>query len=484
MNGKMSAKVLCPTLNVMLVKTIKALCEINIRYDQKLEISGCLHVRSDGEKVLTCLIDEETLKGASNAASLDIARLGMPNVPIAFPPPQMPAGLNRPPGHMPEPFMPPVQSVYRPPDPSPPQLSPEPSQPMECVAREETVGTQENSIENSPISSVHSRTPENMEAEVALAHAHARNLTSASTIRRQAHEEILAHLSRGVDTPKSPPIHAAFKLGPRPEVPNANQATQNHVKLPNIQTLAQSLPKFPLVKTETVDHPPATSAAITTEAKAADGATGSFPPGVTPPAGLPMQGFPVDPMVGVNVEVQSQMDAEGNLVHKKRYQCMFCGIFLSTKCYLKNHINAMHTKARVYPCELCERYFYSAGALRIHKLRNHWHGSKKHKCTHCGDTFLLPIELRKHLLKKHVGASQMMSEPLSPSHVGAAKLEDISPPSSNAAADPPSQPVHGLPHRGSPLPQHPHMAHAEPHVPAGAVPTTPQALALHPDSNE
>ena len=112
-----------------------------------------------------------------------------------------------------------------------------------------------------------------MEAEVALAHAHARNLTSASTIRRQAHEEILAHLmSRGVDTPKSPPIHAAFKLGPRPEVPNANQATQNHVKLPNIQTLAQSLPKFPLVKTETVDHPPATSAAITTEAKAEDGA--------------------------------------------------------------------------------------------------------------------------------------------------------------------------------------------------------------------
>jgi len=63
----------------------------------------------------------------------------------------------------------------------------------------------------------------------------------------------------------------------------------------------------------------------------------------------------------------------------------------------------MHTRARVYPCELCERYFYSAGALRIHKLRNHWLGAKKHICLQCGETFLLPIELRKHVVKKHYG---------------------------------------------------------------------------------
>ena len=47
------------------------------------------------------------------------------------------------------------------------------------------------------------------------------------------------------------------------------------------------------------------------------------------------------------------------------------------------------------------RYFYSAGALRIHKLRHHWAGSKKHKCPHCQDSFLLPVELRRHLVKKH-----------------------------------------------------------------------------------
>ena len=47
----MDNKLLCPTLSMMLVKTIKALCEINIHYDQKLEITGSLHVRSDGNKV-------------------------------------------------------------------------------------------------------------------------------------------------------------------------------------------------------------------------------------------------------------------------------------------------------------------------------------------------------------------------------------------------------------------------------------------------
>ena len=81
---------------------------------------------------------------------------------------------------------------------------------------------------------------------------------------------------------------------------------------------------------------------------------------------------------------------------------MFCGIYLSTKCYLKNHVNAMHTRSRVYQCDLCEHYFYSAGAMRIHKLRNHWQNSKKHRCDQCGESFLLPIELRKHLQKRHL----------------------------------------------------------------------------------
>ena len=52
----MDPKLMCPTLTIMLTKTIKALCEVNIKYEKNLEISGSLHVRSDGEKILTCLI--------------------------------------------------------------------------------------------------------------------------------------------------------------------------------------------------------------------------------------------------------------------------------------------------------------------------------------------------------------------------------------------------------------------------------------------
>lgn len=96
-------------------------------------------------------------------------------------------------------------------------------------------------------------------------------------------------------------------------------------------------------------------------------------------------------------EILTTVNSKG----QKKFQCMFCGILLSTKNYLKNHVNAVHTKSRVYPCELCERFFYSAGALRIHKLRHHWANSKKHFCPHCQEAFLLPVELRRHVVKKH-----------------------------------------------------------------------------------
>ena len=92
----MDAKLLCPTLSVVLVKTIKALCEINIKYDNKLEITGSLHVRSDGQKVLTCLLDEESVKGQHDAARIAelAARLSMAAATFPFTHLQMPATIN------------------------------------------------------------------------------------------------------------------------------------------------------------------------------------------------------------------------------------------------------------------------------------------------------------------------------------------------------------------------------------------------------
>jgi len=81
-----ATKLMCPTLSVVLVKTIKALCEINIKYDSKLEITGSLHVRSDGQKVLTCVLDEESLKGQHDAARIAelAARLSMAAATFPF----------------------------------------------------------------------------------------------------------------------------------------------------------------------------------------------------------------------------------------------------------------------------------------------------------------------------------------------------------------------------------------------------------------
>ena len=84
----------------------------------------------------------------------------------------------------------------------------------------------------------------------------------------------------------------------------------------------------------------------------------------------------------------------------KKWQCMFCGIMVSSKFYLSSHVNAVHTRTRVYPCELCGKVFYSHGAQRIHKLRNHW-VEKRHKCPHCSQLFVLPFELRQHVQRKH-----------------------------------------------------------------------------------
>ena len=95
MDSNISPKVLCPTLSVVLVKTIRALCEINIHFDHTLEITGSLHVRSDGDKVLTCLLDEDCIKDQQDAATrmTELAsRLSLANAAFAM----LPSAVNRP----------------------------------------------------------------------------------------------------------------------------------------------------------------------------------------------------------------------------------------------------------------------------------------------------------------------------------------------------------------------------------------------------
>lgn len=191
-------------------------------------------------------------------------------------------------------------------------------------------------------------------------------------------------------TPRSDSA-GGYPTGNLPAIPNVQPlaSPSNHVKLPDIQTLAQRLPSF---HQTALDIKPMIPAAQSTDA---GGGEAWQPAPTSKPSPQPPE---------LEVSVDATAGVEVGTGGKKKFQCMFCGIYLSTKCYLKNHINAVHTRSRVYQCDLCAHYFYSAGAARIHKLRNHWHDAKKHRCSECSETFLLPIELRKHIQKKHCGA--------------------------------------------------------------------------------
>lgn len=413
----MDTKLLCPTLSVVLVKTIKALCEINIKYDNKLEITGSLHVRSDGQKVLTCLLDEETVKGQYDAARVAelAARLSMAAASFPFTHLQMSANMNH---SQPTLFSSMQGDVHL--------LGSQ--QPMsEQTVRSETEATtavfqhggklpdgQQAMLSEGGMAEL-MRRQESLQAVTVIQPLEDAR-TRQNSVDSAVSPAVLGRNKRHVDS-TSKAFCAAKSTSGNVSASNYAIATpdisglftqpggQNHVRLPDIQTLAHSLPKIPGTRPRTATVNPSLQPLVMPPAVAKD-PVASFSSLPVDPSGVSPAAMPsLEPMTGVEPKLHHHdVGADGGASNRKKFQCMFCGIFLSTKCYLKNHINAMHTRARVYPCELCERYFYSAGALRIHKLRNHWQDSKKHVCTHCGETFLLPIELRKHVVKKHVAA--------------------------------------------------------------------------------
>ena len=134
-------------------------------------------------------------------------------------------------------------------------------------------------------------------------------------------------------------------------------------------------------------------------------------PATAPAIGLPQ--MMVSPMANPALDHKAALKmapVEHVKGGNKKWQCVFCGILVSSKFYLSSHINAVHTRTRIYPCEICGKMFYSHGAQRIHKLRNHW-VEKRHKCPFCGQLFVLPFELRQHVQKKHRGQTEVPPPP-------------------------------------------------------------------------
>ena len=399
----MGDKLLCPNIVTMLTKTIRALCEVNIIYDSKLEINGCLYVRSDGEKVLTCLIDEEFSKtqsvSRSNAVAVSVAEVHKQLKAVRhngagdyssghevaaesptqngrceklYSPSQTDVLGESTDVHISHDTRPHSNGVTSKCEPSDHLVSSVSNVSQFAVAPD--VSTVDNGSDSSCLSEESamdqsapgggllansSLAPHNMHTPVTIAgYAPKRGMTLADF-------STFMHLGRGR---LGLPDPSTFGVKKEPE----------HMHAPSVSET--DMRAYPSIKPPT----PVSSASQM-----------PYPVEYMYSGGLPQVSPSVDSMPS---------DPNASLLdsgRKKRFQCMLCGIFLSAKCYLKSHINAVHTKARIYPCEACKKVYYSPGAVRIHKLRNHWQGAKKHKCQYCGELFLLPVELRKHLLKMH-----------------------------------------------------------------------------------
>lgn len=94
-----------------------------------------------------------------------------------------------------------------------------------------------------------------------------------------------------------------------------------------------------------------------------------------------------------------------NGVHfgQQMFLCPFrgCSAKLSRKDHLKRHITMVHSKT-MYPCDVCNRPFTSAEALRGHNKRTHYSQTRfKCRMPSCSKVFSRKAILREHVLNDH-----------------------------------------------------------------------------------
>lgn len=87
---------------------------------------------------------------------------------------------------------------------------------------------------------------------------------------------------------------------------------------------------------------------------------------------------------------------------KKDYVCNICGKQYYIRRELQMHIESLHEK-KTFVCNICGiKCAWRKGLQRHMKNKHSDESSLKHKCTYCGKAFLLPNQLRLHVMK-HTG---------------------------------------------------------------------------------
>jgi KRAB domain-containing zinc finger protein len=89
---------------------------------------------------------------------------------------------------------------------------------------------------------------------------------------------------------------------------------------------------------------------------------------------------------------------EAHYSNAKKFQCNECGNFVSSKQYLRTHLQ-MHWNQSALKCDTegCSYSTNRSNALKWHK--NHFHTLKRFTCCHCGKSIKARISFKKHLEK-------------------------------------------------------------------------------------
>ena len=88
---------------------------------------------------------------------------------------------------------------------------------------------------------------------------------------------------------------------------------------------------------------------------------------------------------------------------EKRIACDTCGNKFTDNQGLKNHVQAVHEKLKLFGCNFCKKKYSQSGSLHIHMKKAHG-GKRDKKCPHCGEMFFK--DLRRHIESVHLAPKQ------------------------------------------------------------------------------
>jgi len=86
-------------------------------------------------------------------------------------------------------------------------------------------------------------------------------------------------------------------------------------------------------------------------------------------------------------------------IQKTQYKCEYCDkVYYMLDSY-KQHLKRVHTKRKVFECNVCHKKISNKGYVEVHK--NLHTADKQYKCQFCDKVYFLKHSYRRHLLVQH-----------------------------------------------------------------------------------